>query len=238
LNYRSQHWKVRPHGKLKQVDNNILTVTGTIRMPFAFPRRMTVVRLRDERLVVFSAIALDEEEMADLENYGVPAFLIVPNDHHRLDARMWKERYPSMQVVAPERARDKVSEIVPVDTTEPHFSDPNVQFVTVPGTDGHEAALVVGTLHGTTLVLNDLIGNIRQRSGFLGWWLRLIGFAGEKARIPMVVRMVMIKDAKALRDQLLRWADIASLKRVLVSHGSPIVESPRQTLRELAYSLS
>ena len=129
MSHGSQHWKVRPHGNLKQVDNNILTVTGTIRMPFAFPRRMTVVRLRDGRLVVFSAIALDEDEMADLENYGVPAFLIVPNDHHRLDARMWKERYPSMQVVAPERARDKVAEIVPVDTTEPHFGDPNVQFV-------------------------------------------------------------------------------------------------------------
>ena len=87
-------------------------------------------------------------------------------------------------------------------------------------------------------MLNDLIGNIRQHSGFLGWWLRLIGFAGKKARIPTVVRMVMIKDARALRDQLLRWADIASLRRVLVSHGSPIVDSPQQTLRELANSLS
>jgi hypothetical protein len=41
-----------------------------------------------------------------------------------------------------------------------------------------------------------------------------------------------------LRDQLLRWADIDSLKRILVSHGSPIVEGPRQTLRELAHSLA
>jgi hypothetical protein len=40
-----------------------------------------------------------------------------------------------------------------------------------------------------------------------------------------------------LHAQLLRWADIESLKRVLVSHGSPIEGNARQTLRELASSL-
>jgi hypothetical protein len=54
----------------------------------------------------------------------------------------------------------------------------------------------------------------------------------------MVVKMALIKDKNALRDQLLCWADIDSLKRILVSNGSPIVEGPRQTLRELANSLA
>ncbi len=54
-----KHWKVLSHGKLKQIDDNILTVTGDIHMPLMdLPRRMTVVRLSDSRLVVFSAIAL------------------------------------------------------------------------------------------------------------------------------------------------------------------------------------
>ena len=34
---------------------------------------MTVIRLNDSRLVVFSAIGLDEDEMAALEEYGRPA---------------------------------------------------------------------------------------------------------------------------------------------------------------------
>jgi hypothetical protein len=72
------------------------------------PRRMTVVRLIDSRLVVFSAIALDEVEMAALEAFGRPTFLIVPSDKHRLDAKIWKDRYPEIQVVAPEGARTKV----------------------------------------------------------------------------------------------------------------------------------
>ena len=60
MNKPLERWEVLPHGKLTEVDENILTVTGEIHMPMKFPRRMTVVRLRDSNLVVFSAIALDE----------------------------------------------------------------------------------------------------------------------------------------------------------------------------------
>ena len=105
----SQRWKVRPHGELSAIDDGILTVVGPIRMPLgSFPRRMTVVRLADARLIVWSAIALRETEMAKFDAFGRAAFLIVPNDHHRLDASGWKERYPQVQVVAPEGSRAKV----------------------------------------------------------------------------------------------------------------------------------
>lgn len=234
-----EQWKVLPHGKLSQIDDNLLTVTGQIEMPLmSLPRRMTVVRLNDGRLVIFSAIALDEDEMAAIEDYGTPAYLIVPNDHHRLDAKVWKDRYPQLRVVAPEGAREKVEETVPVDTVAPHFADPDLEFVTVPGTRGHEAALVVRTPRGTTLVLNDIVGNIRHASGFGGWLLRVVGFAGDHAQIPKPVKMAMVEDTDALRAQLLEWAAIDSLTRILVSHGSPIEDNPRQVLRDLAASLA
>ena len=233
-----QQWTVLPHGKLVQVDEGILTVVGEIHMPLMdLPRRMTVVRLADASLVVFSAIALDEDEMSALEAYGRPAVLIVPSDKHRLDAKTWKDRYPEIEVVAPDGARAKVEEVVPVDTAAPRFDDPNVQFVTVPGTRGREAALVVRTPNGTTLVLNDVVGNIRDAAGFGGWLLHLAGFAGKEAQVPAVVKMAVIDDTKALRTQLLQWAEIESLVRILVSHGSVIEENPRQVLRDLAASL-
>jgi hypothetical protein len=234
-----QEWKVLPHGKLSKIDDNIMTVTGDLRMPLMnLPRRMTVVRLNDGRLVVFSAIALDEDQMGVLEAFGRPAYLIVPSDKHRLDAKIWKDRYPAIQVVAPEGARAAVAKVVRVDTVEPRFDDPAVQFVTVPGTREREAALVVRTSSGTTLVLNDIVGNIRNASGVGGWLLRLVGFAGDRAQIPKVVKKVMITDTGALRAQLMQWAQIDTLKRILVSHGSPIEENPRQALRELAGSLA
>jgi hypothetical protein len=208
-------------------------------MPLAsFQRRMTVVRLRDSRLVVFSAIALDDAGMRRLEAFGRPAFLVVPSDKHRLDARIWKDRYPTLQVIAPEGARASVEKIVAVDATDPRFDDPSVQWVTVPGTRRREAALVVNAPHGTTLVLNDVVGNMRRQSGFGGWFLRLAGFGGDRPQVPKVVRMLLIEDQAALRAQLLQWAELASLKRILVSHGLPIEEEPRQALRELANSLA
>jgi hypothetical protein len=234
-----KQWTVLPHGKLVQIDENILTVVGQIHMPLMdLPRRMTVVRLSDARLVIYSAIALDEDEMAALEAYGRPAYLIVPSDKHRLDARTWKDRYPEIEVVAPAGAREKVEETVQVDTVSPRFNDTNVQFVTVPGTRGREAALLVRTPKGTTLVLNDVVGNIRDARGFGGWLLHLAGFAGKDAQVPAVVKMAVIEDKAALREQLLQWADVHPLVRILVSHGAPIEDEPRQVLRDLAESLT
>jgi hypothetical protein len=234
----NEHWSVLPHGPLTPLDDNLLTVEGTIKMPLMdLPRRMTVVRLRDGCLVVWSAIALDEPAMATIEAFGKPAFLIVPNDHHRLDAKAWKNRYPQMQVAAPEGAREKIADVVAVDTTSPDFGDASVTFVTVPGTTGHEAALVVRSSKGTTLVLNDLVGNIRTASGIDGWLLRLAGFAGDDAQIPRVVKVALVKDAADLRAQLLQWAELPSLERILVSHGEPIESEPSRVLRDLAASL-
>ena len=147
-------WKVHPHGHLTQVDDNILTVTGTILMPAGrLPRRMTVVRLNHGGLVIFSAMALADDQMQVLEAFGTPAYMIVPNDHHRLDAKSWKERYPSLRVIAPAGAREKVEKVVLVDATFGDFGDRTVRFLPVPGTTEKEAALEVLGSDGMTLVL-------------------------------------------------------------------------------------
>jgi len=232
------HWKVLPHGPLTAVDDKVWTVTGTLHMPVGdFERRMCVVRLRDGRLVIWSAIALDESEMARLEAFGRPAWLVVPGDDHRMDAKIWLQRYPHLDVATPAGARDKVLEVVPVDSSAPDFDDPDVQWITVPGTQGHEAALIVRGAKGTTLIVNDLIANLRHPHGFSGWMLKLMGFAGDEPNIPAVRRMAMVKDVHALTDQLRSRSDLPELRCILVSHGEPIVDDPRGELRRLADSL-
>ena len=233
-----KEWKVLPHSPLHEIEEGLLTVTGDISMPLGkLSRRMTIVRLQDARLVIYSAIALGAADMAFIEWYGRPSFLVVPSDLHRLDARVWKERYAALIVCSPSGAREKVEEVVHVDTTAPDFGDPNVSFVTVPGVDGHEAALVVRTLRGTTLVLNDIVGNIHDAHGVGGWILRKAGFAGDKPQVPRVVKRKIVEDERALEAQLEEWAAIPSLARILVSHGAPIEDDPRGTLRALARSL-
>jgi len=232
-----EQWKVLPHGTLSEVDDGILTVTGEIHMPLGkFARRMTVARLAGGGTVIYSAIALDEPEMARIEALGPPAFLVVPNAMHRIDAGIWKKRYPDIRVVTPAGARAKVEDIVSVAASADIFGDPQVHFVTVPGTAGQESALVVRRAGGMTLVLNDIVGNVQDAHGISGFMLRLAGFAGDEPRIPRVVRG-LIDDPVALAHQLRLWAADPTLKRILVSHGDAIEDDPAGKLRAIADAL-
>lgn len=234
-----KHWTVLPHGKLSRLDDNILSVTGDLHMPLGdFPRRMTVVRLRDGRLVIYSAIALDEHEMDALEEWGQPWYLIVPNDIHRMDAKIWKDRYPDIVVVAPAGVQSKVDEVVSVQQTSADFDDPRVTCMTVPGTGEREMALIVRGNLGTTLVVNDLIWNMDDRPGLGGWLFHTFGFTGKQPRIPGIVGLRAVKDKDALRRQLANWASISDLNRIVVSHGEIVTEDPASVLRHLAHDLA
>jgi hypothetical protein len=95
----------------------------------------------------------------------------------------------------------------------------------------------VNSADGTTLVLNDLVGNIRDAHGLSGWFLRKMGFAGDEPHIPGPVKRAIVNDKALVRDQLMTWAALPSLKRILMSHGAPIEENPGAALRQLAESL-
>ena len=194
---------------------------------------MSVVRLTDGRLIIYSAIALDEPQMRVLEDFGMPAFLVVPSHLHRNDAFIWKQRYPRLIVVAPSGARAQVEEVVPVDTSTPDFRDDTTRFVEVPGMADREGALEVCEGGRFTLVLNDIIGNLPKSHGFV---LRALGFAADRPRVPRMVKRVLVKDAHALRSQLEAWAE-QPIERILVSHGQPILAAAQEVLRDLARSL-
>jgi hypothetical protein len=110
--------------------------------------------------------------------------------------------------------------------------------VTVRGTAEREAALVVATASGTTLVLNDLIFNLANRPGVTGWLFKKLGMTGDEPHIPPVIKLRQVKDEAALRQQLERWAELPGLTRVLVSHGDIVSQSPAQVLRRIAHSLA
>lgn len=227
-------WTVLPHGPLILVDEGLWTVTADFKTPLTrLERRMTVVRLANGDLVIYSAIALAEPEMRRLETAGRPAFLIVPGQFHRTDARIWKRRYPALKVIAPAGIREAAEEAVHVDATEIDFQDDAVSCVIVGGESGFEAALSVRRAGGTTLIVNDIIGNMPKDSGLV---LRMTRFAGEEPQIPLPIKMTL-QDKAGLREQLLVWAAEPHLKRLLVSHGEPIEKDVAQHLQTLAQTL-
>ena len=228
-----ENWEVLPHGPLEKLADNLYTVVGKLPMPLGeTSRRMTIAKLALDRLAIFSAIALDEARMAQLEALGRPTFLIVPSAIHRIDARPWKARYPLLEVIAPPGALEKVSEVVTVDATVCELGDLRVKLEAVPGTKGRELSMTVETDSGTTLVVNDLIFNLPEMKGLAGWGLKLLGFGPGHPSMPKLVRMKLVDDDEAVREQLRAWA-VRDFERILVSHGAAI-ENPRETLLQLA----
>lgn len=231
-------WTVGPHGGFEQFGDGLISISGEIVMPLGrFPRRMTVIRLGDGSAVVWSAIALGDPEMAQLEAFGPPRFLVVPNPGHRLDARLYKNRYPDLKVVAPPGAVDAVSEAVAVDATTDIFADPEVEFITVAGTDEAESALAVRRPDGTTLITNDIIGHVTQPHGLgANIMARLFDYGVHEPSVPRTVRR-FIKQPSALAKQMREWAELPKLQRIIVSHVDPITKAPSDVLRRLADEL-
>jgi hypothetical protein len=229
-----KEWTVLPHGKLTRINDRILTVVGDLEMPLLdLPRRMTVVRLQTGDLAIFSAIALREPDMAEIESFGRPAFLVVPSIRHRLDAPNYARRYPGITVVAPRLGIDKTREVVPVDTNAPEFGDATVRYVEIAG----DSALEVDGDDGLTVIVNDLIGDIHGEHGIGGWLLRVMGFAGDDPHVPGPVKLLLGKHKSEVAQHFRRWAERDDLRRIIVSHGDTIESDPRGALRTLAASL-
>jgi hypothetical protein len=224
-------WKVLPHDPIQKLEENLWYVRG---MLGRIQRMMAVTRLGDGRLVIYNAVALDEPEMQELEAWGRPAFLIVPNAGHRNDAKIWKQRYPGLRVIAPAGAKRRVEEVLPVDDTGGDFGDPAVRFVAPDCTAARDCLLEVRSARGVTLVINDLVMNQPHQKGVGGLIFRALGFTGTAPKVAPLSRLMLVRDRAGLKSLLEQLAGTEGLVRVLVSHGQVIDRDPAAALRTAA----
>jgi hypothetical protein len=221
-------WTVLPHDPIEKIGDNLWTVSGT--MPKGNQRRMAIAKLNDGRLLVHNAIALDPQEMAEVEAFGEVAAILVPNGWHRQDARIWKDRYPNAQVYAPKKTLRKVAEVVPVDghyDQAPH--DARVKPRHLNGTNGAEGVIEVIGADGLSLVFNDALLNVPPRTGLVGFMMAPTG----RPAIPRYARWLMIKDKRAFGAQLQQFAE-QSPRRILFGHGATVEQNAAGLLRGLA----
>lgn len=201
-----------------ELSENLRWIRGDI-PGMTLKRVMTVVRLEDGTLAIHSAIALAPNAQAELEAWGEPAFLIVPNPVHRLDAPAYKKRYPALRVFAPRGARDRVSEVVPVDGSYEDFpAFRSMKLKPLPGVGETEGVVLVHSSDGTTVVLNDVMFNMDRKKDLLGFFFTTVLGSAPGPRVSRLAKLVHIKDRGKVRAEFERLAAIPDLVRLIVAH--------------------
>ena len=225
-------WTVLPHRPIEKLEPNLWRVEGDL--PGGNGTRvMTLVKLASGGLMIHNAVALEEDQMKEIEAFGTPEILVVPNGFHRLDAKVFKQRYPSVRVLAPARGRKKVAQVVAVDGTyDDGPKDDSVRMFHLDGANQHEGVVQVKSPSGTTLVFNDVVNNVPKLGGVMGFMLAPTG----QVAVPRIFRWFFVKDRKKFTSGIETLAALPDLKRVIVSHGKMLVD-PAADLRSALTTL-
>lgn len=227
---------VLPHGDLVELSEGLWEVTGSLqRQPL--PRNMVVWRMPDGGLLLHSVVALDDAGMAALEALGTPTVMVVPSGMHRLDAAVYKERYPDLEVLCPAAARQAVHKVVAVDgAAEERATD--LGFSTIHGTGMKpdelcfELPLAAG---GVAHVYCDALFNLDHLPGFGGFLTRLLGSTGFFGTTWIGRRLSGdLRGWKAWLEAQSRRDDVAV---ICVAHGKPITQDCNQRYAQAAARL-
>ena len=211
-------WRVLAHGPIEELAPNLWRVSGSLPM-MSLRRTMVVARLDDGRLVVHNGIALDEPAMQRIEQWGRPAFLIIPSGYHRLDAPAYKRRYPALTVLAPRGARAKIAPVLLVDGALEEFpAGGAVRFEPLQGIADREGVMLVESPDGVTVVLGDVVFNMDRKRDPLGFLFTTLMGSAPGPRVSRLARALLVKDRAALRRDLERLAATPRLVRLVVAH--------------------
>ena len=90
------------HGTLTPFGDGVWIDTAPVRfLGMRLTATMTVFRLGDGSLLLYSPIAMTAERRAAIESLGTVAHLYAPNLYHHLRVGDWAARFPSARLHAP-----------------------------------------------------------------------------------------------------------------------------------------
>src|ERR1700741_2671938 len=107
--HRHGDWIVREHAAIEKLTENLWRVEGSL-PGMSLRRNMVVVRKDSGDLVIHSALALENGALRELEAWGTPCYLLIPNRGHTLDAAAYKKRYPALRIFTPRGGLEVVEE--------------------------------------------------------------------------------------------------------------------------------
>ncbi len=230
----SEH--VLPHGPLQSLGPRLWYVVGKLKRG-GMTRNMVVHKLASGGLLIHSAVALDDETLANLLKLGKPQILVVPCPIHRLDAGAWKEKFPTIQVLAPKAARAAVEKVVTVDgLCEDVLPNHAIACHAADGLKPFELCYEMDTGKGKALVVTDMLFNLPHLSGIDGMIMKVIGSTGFFG-MTFIGRRLMLKNRAAFKAWLIRMAETPQLAAICVGHGDMVTTQCAERLRSAASRL-
>jgi hypothetical protein len=201
--------------------------------------RMTIVRLRDDRLVVISPIKLNPELIRQIDALGRVCLIIAPNRYHHLFAKEFKQQYPEALLWAARGLQEKRPDL-PIDRIIEDF-DGNIdgelfyqQFagINAPSLKGADPLNEVVFYHPSsrTLIITDIAFHFDETAA---WETRLAGklLGGYKALEPTVLEKWFMGDRASVEKSIrsvLQW----DFERVIMAHGTTIEVGGKRRLKE------
>ena len=185
---------------------------------------MTVVRLPDSGLLLYSPVAMTTQRREAVDALGTVTHLYAPNTFHHGWIGEWATAYPGAYVHAPAALVSKRRDLRidrrhdedALDTLAGVFDEVHI--------DGFmlEETVLVHRPSGTLLVA-DLVFNVGRPEH---WWTkaytRAMGFYDRVAQ-SRIIKWTAFNDTERARMSLERL-DACSFDRLIVGHGDPIEE--------------
>jgi len=216
-------------------------------------RNMVIYKMNNGGLLIHSAIALTETEQKKVEALGPIEVLIVPSAMHRMDAGVYKKRYPNIKVVCRKESRKAIEEVVAVDYDAEQFFAANPQYgvtvLTPPMKRFHELVYDVELNNNKrAFIVNDIFFNLtKEHLGgskvfqFGAWLFGVLNTDGKTLNISFGFRNIGFSSKDAMREFVAQLIERVQQTKnqgkdyshLTLSHGNPL-EGVLYNLKHLA----
>ena len=217
---------------LRQVSSDLWVVDHLqkIGIGFVMPASMTVVRLGDGGLWLYSPGPIDDETAAELESLGPVEYLVAPNRYHHLYLPAAAERFPDADILGVpgvETKRKDVEFTATLGVGTPWGGE--LQPIPI---DGMPAFNEVAFCHrpSGSLLVADLLFNLQQPLGLIpSMYCRLTGVHRRVAMSRMF--RFAIRDRAACAASCLRLLQ-CPFDRLVPCHGDVVEEGAKQQVEQ------
>jgi len=190
---------------------------------------MTVLRLADASLLVYSPVALTPARRTAIAALGPVAHIYAPNLFHHMWLDEWIAAYPAARVHAPASLAKKHRGLRidrPHGAPEPAFAGV-VDELHIDGFRLDESVLVHRP--SRTLLVADLVHNVgRPQHAWTRIYAKMNGFH-DRVALSRMIRWTAFPDHRATRRSLDALLAL-EFDRMIVGHGDPLTSGAREAI--------